>query len=125
MDVSVSIYALFCTDWTISLNPVVYIPDARIVWAMMRRNMKLAISILCLMALLSQAQAADIKELTTLVLGMDDPYMDSYDLAFFLVTHNFDAKPMNGYVQVDLNGMTYKLTPNAELPGLADITSLC
>jgi hypothetical protein len=43
------------------------------------------------------------------------------DLAFFLATHNFDAIPKEGYVQVKINGSVYKVMPNGTNPGLADI----
>lgn len=42
--------------------------------------------------------------------------------AFFLLTHNFDAKPMDDYVELNLNGAIYKLTPNCDMPGLCDIS---
>ena len=48
--------------------------------------------------------------------------MSAEDLAFFLVTHDFDATPKNDYVEVRLNGVVYKVVPNGSKPGLADVT---
>ncbi len=47
--------------------------------------------------------------------------MTAEDLAFFLVTQNYDATPENGYVQVKMGGMIYSLTPNGAASGLADM----
>jgi hypothetical protein len=38
--------------------------------------------------------------------------MDAQDLAFYLATHGFDATPKGSYVEVDLGGDIYWLTPN-------------
>ena len=35
-------------------------------------------------------------------------------LAFFLATHNYDAIPKDGYVQITINRRTCKATPNNE-----------
>lgn len=48
--------------------------------------------------------------------------MDAEDLAFYLVTHDFDAKPKGGYVEVGLEGRVCKLIPNGSAPGLCSIT---
>ncbi len=45
------------------------------------------------------------------------------DLAFYLVTHEFDAKPKEGYVEVGLEGRICKLTPNGSAPGLCSIAA--
>ena len=37
--------------------------------------------------------------------------MDTQDLAFYLATHGFDVTPKNGYVEANLGGRIYKLTP--------------
>jgi len=47
--------------------------------------------------------------------------MDSVDLAFYLVSHDIDATPKGSYVEVDLDGDIYKLTPNGSAPGLCSI----
>jgi hypothetical protein len=48
--------------------------------------------------------------------------MTSNDLAFFLASHDFDATPNAGYVEVRLYGTVYKAVPNGNEPGLADLT---
>jgi hypothetical protein len=52
----------------------------------------------------------------------EDPLMTSNDLAFFLASHDFDATPNVGYVEVKLYGAVYKAVPNGNGPGLADLT---
>ena len=59
--------------------------------------------------------------LKNLLSSFDDPGMNSRDLAFFLVTHNYDATPMGSHVEVKLNGEVYSLIPNGNRPGLCDI----
>jgi hypothetical protein len=61
------------------------------------------------------------QDLLNLTRANEDTRMDARDLAFFLVTHDFDATPEDGYVVVELNGTIYILTPNKDKPGLADI----
>jgi hypothetical protein len=39
--------------------------------------------------------------------------MTSNDLAFFLASHNFDATPKDGYVEVKLDGLVHKRSPTA------------
>jgi hypothetical protein len=48
--------------------------------------------------------------------------MTSNDLAFFLASHDFDATPNVGYVEVKLYRAVYKAVPNGNGPGLADLT---
>jgi hypothetical protein len=84
----------------------------------------LAIIAACiLMAFLNMASAMneDISDLKKLISGNEDARMNSQDLAFFLATHNYDAVPRGGYVELNLNGTIYKLIPNGEKPGLSDI----
>ena len=42
--------------------------------------------------------------------------MNTQDLAYFLATHNYDAIPKNGCVELKLDGQAYKLTPNGDKP---------
>lgn len=63
-----------------------------------------------------------ISELKSTISSFDDPRMNAEDLAFYLVTHEFDAKPKGGYVEVGLEGRICKLTPNGSAPGLCSIT---
>lgn len=65
---------------------------------------------------------AENPNLVMLISQYNDPHMTVYDLAFFLVTHNYDATPKDGYVQVTTNGTIYKAVPNGAAPGLADLT---
>jgi len=45
------------------------------------------------------------------------------DLAFFLATHNFNATPKDGYVQVIVDGTIYKAVPNSTT-GLAELATM-
>jgi hypothetical protein len=65
---------------------------------------------------------ADSSELMNLISANEDPLININDLAFLLVTHNFDAVPKKDYVQVRLNNTIYKLVPNGQYPGLANVT---
>jgi hypothetical protein len=84
-----------------------------------------AISLLSLAVLLAlptaSASRASLSDLLSTVSSFDDPRMDAEDLAFYLATHGFDATPKGGYVEVDLGGDVYRLTPNGSAPGLASI----
>jgi hypothetical protein len=44
------------------------------------------------------------------------------DLAFFLVTHDFDAVPKKDHVEVHIDDAVYNLVPNGQYPGLANET---
>ncbi|MBN1235421.1 MAG: hypothetical protein JW999_05140 [Methanotrichaceae archaeon] len=70
------------------------------------------------------AIAKDISQLHELIISFEDPKMTAEDLAFYLVTHNYNAKPMEGYVELQTNGMAYKLIPNGDKPGLCDISPI-
>ena len=65
---------------------------------------------------------ADNSELMKLILGDEDPLINVNDLAFLLVTHDFDAIPKGDYVEVRLNSTIYKLVPNGRYSGLANMT---
>ena len=43
------------------------------------------------------------------------------DLAFFLATHNYNATPKDGYVQITIDGTVYSAVPNSET-GLAELS---
>ncbi len=62
-----------------------------------------------------------MSDLNGLIKSFDDPLMNSDELAFFLATHNYDAIPKDGHVDVNLNGKIYRLVPNGKNPGLADV----
>jgi hypothetical protein len=70
----------------------------------------------------ASASGDDISELRERIFSFDDPRITVQDLAFFLLTHNFDAKPMGDYVELNLNKTIYKLIPNGDKPGLCDIS---
>ena len=80
--------------------------------------------IIIMMALPAVSASRDsLSDLRSLISGFNDPHIDSEDLAFYLATHGFDATPKGGYVEVDLAGNVYKLTPNGSAPGLCSIAS--
>jgi hypothetical protein len=62
-----------------------------------------------------------ITSLKNLLTSFDDRGIDSQDLAFFLVTHNYDATPVGSQVEVKLKEKVYLLVPNGDRPGLCDI----
>jgi hypothetical protein len=66
--------------------------------------------------------AAENTELSKLISHNEDIYTTTNDLAFFLATHNYDATPKDGYVQLKIDGTIYKVVPNGAHPGLADLT---
>ena len=66
--------------------------------------------------------AADNSALLKLISQNEDSRMGVKDLAFFLVTHGFDAVPKKDYVEVHIDGAVYKLVPNGQYPGLANET---
>jgi len=70
------------------------------------------------------ASAKDASELNQLIFSFEDPRMTAEDLAFYLVSHNYDAKPVGGYVELQQNGKKYKLIPNGDKPGLCDLSPL-
>ena len=66
--------------------------------------------------------AADNSALMKLISQNEDSRMGVKDLAFLLVTHNFDAVPKKDHVEVNIDGSVYKLVPNGQYPGLANVT---
>jgi hypothetical protein len=66
-------------------------------------------------------ETESISSLKNLLSSFDDRGIDSQDLAFFLVTHNYDATPVGSQVEVKLNKKVYVLVPNGDRPGLCDI----
>ena len=65
---------------------------------------------------------ADSKELIKIISQGCVTHMTANDLAFFLATHNFDATPKNGYVQVEINSAIYKVVVGSGNSGLANIS---
>ena len=66
--------------------------------------------------------ADDYSALMKLISQNEDPRADVKDLAFFLVTHDFDAVPKKDHVEVRIDNTVYKLIPNGQYPGLANET---
>ena len=61
--------------------------------------------------------------LTKTIAQYHDTHMTVEDLAFFLATHRYDAVPKDGYVQLSVNGISYKAIPN-DATGLAELTTM-
>ena len=76
---------------------------------------------LAIMLVPVSASNASISDLKSTVSAFEDAHMNADDLAFYLATHNFDARPNGGHVEVNLGGSTCKLTPNGSAPGLCSI----
>jgi hypothetical protein len=107
----------------IFLNIIVYIVHKVAETCCMSRANILGMIVIGVMAIaIAQAIAStDISDLDRIVSSFDDPLITPSDLAFFLVTHNYDAVPKDGYVELKLNGESYKLVPNGKVPGLCSI----
>lgn len=76
---------------------------------------------LAMASIVVSASDGDISNVQTLISSFDDPHMTTYDLAFYLATHGYDATPKDGYVRLVLKGLTYDLIPNGEKSELCDI----
>jgi len=72
------------------------------------------------MALVCSA-STDYQDLLDLSEANEDVRINARDLAFLLVTHNFDAMPRGDHVEVKIDGSIYRMAPNAGKAGLADI----
>jgi hypothetical protein len=77
-------------------------------------------------ALISISNASSLienkEQLLNLINQSEDARMTPNDLAFFLATHDYDATPKDGFVQVKIDGTVYKVVPNGANPGLAEIS---
>lgn len=92
---------------------------------MMRQLVPILLAALICVAFAPMSYAsgvADSTELSKLISQSGDTNMTPNDLAFFLATHNYDATPKNGYVQVKINGTSYKVVPYGSQPGLSDLS---
>jgi hypothetical protein len=83
----------------------------------------IAILLLGMIALQAPGSSAPpgYQDLLSLCNANEDARINAEDLAFLLVTHNFDAVPRGDYVEVRIDGSIYRMTPNAGKVGLADI----
>ncbi len=71
---------------------------------------------------IASASGNDLSELKTRISSFEDPKITVQDLAFYLVTHNYDAAPGDGCVELRMNDMKYRLIPNGNKPGLCEIS---
>jgi hypothetical protein len=69
----------------------------------------------------SGSASASYQDLLSLCNSNEDVRMNVEDLAFLLVTHDFNAMPRGDYVEVRIDESTYMIKPNAARAGLADI----
>jgi len=82
------------------------------------------VSIVIRLALPTVSASSDsLSDLKSLISSFDDPHMNAKDLAFYLATHGIDATPKGSYIEVDLGGNIYRLTPNGSAPGLCTIAN--
>ncbi len=70
----------------------------------------------------ASASSPSYTDLMNLTMSTEDARISVEDLAFLLATHNFDAVPNGDYVAVKVNGAVYKMVPNGQKPGLAEMT---
>lgn len=73
---------------------------------------------------IASASGSDISELRGQISSFEDPKITVQDLAFYLVTHNYDAAPRDDCVVLQLDGESYRLVPNGNAPGVCDISPL-
>jgi hypothetical protein len=76
-----------------------------------------------MLAMPASASSSSLSDLKTQISSFDDSRINAQDLAFYLASHDFNAKPEGSFVEVDLGGKICKLTPNGSAPGLADIAA--
>ena len=69
----------------------------------------------------TSASTNSISDLWQLIASFDDPKITEQDLAFYLIIHNYDVIPKDGFVELKLNETKYELIPNGDKPGLCDI----
>ena len=61
------------------------------------------------------------RDLKELISQYHDTHMTVIDLAFLLATHNYNATPKDGYVQITIDDTIFKAVPNSAT-GLAEIS---
>ena len=81
----------------------------------------IALIMIMLAAPAVSASKDTLTDLKSAISSFDDPHMDADDLAFYLATHDFDAKPRGSYVEVGIGEKICKLIPNGSAPGLCTI----
>jgi len=83
-------------------------------------NLALIASLIIMSLNSASASSDDILNLKKLISSSNDQKMNAQDLAFFLATHNYDATPKNGYVEIKLDGHIYKVTPHGDKPKILE-----
>jgi hypothetical protein len=74
-----------------------------------------------LLMLVTPSQGSSWTEMQDLLDSMNDPYMTEYDIAFVLVTHGYDAIPMDNYVELKMDSGIFQLELNGDQPGQASL----
>lgn len=78
--------------------------------------------VLLIVLSVGHSSADDVNDLWLLISSYEDIGITVQDLAFFLVSHGYDATPERSYVTVRLpSGKSVYLTPNGGAPRLADL----
>jgi len=62
----------------------------------------------------------EISEVNNLISSLEKPDMSSQDMVAFLTAHGFDAVAKNGYIELELMGKIYMITPSLSKPGSYD-----
>ena len=92
---------------------------------MMRQIVSYLIAVITCIVFVSANPAfgavAENQNLKEAISQCQDTHMTVEDLAFFLATHNYNATPKDGYVQVMVDGTVYRAVPNSTT-GLAEIS---
>jgi hypothetical protein len=73
----------------------------------------------CLNAALAQGE--NFSDLKNLISSREDPSMNCEELSHLLNFHNYNSIPRQGYVELNLGGAFFMLTPNGDHPGLCEI----
>ncbi len=78
--------------------------------------------VLCIGAFPCTSSCSEDNDLWIFISSYEDIDITVQDLAFFLATHGYDARPNGSYVTVNLSDdETLYLTPNGATPRLADL----
>ena len=88
---------------------------------MMRQIATYLLAALTCIVFVSANPVAENSDLAKLISLYHDTHMTVNDLAFFLVTHNYNATPKESYVQITIGGTIYKAVPNSTT-GLAKLS---
>jgi hypothetical protein len=91
---------------------------------MMRQSVTyMTAAAICVLSILAiPAFGAEEASFMGLITNNEDTHITAQDLAFILATHSYDATPEDGCVLVHQDGKDYKLVPNGDASGLADVS---